>query len=62
MKPLLDGLRSVTLTPFCFLLSVLGPLIWATTCVFGVAVIISVFALPIYLIFQLVCEVCSQCR
>ncbi len=62
MRPLVDGLRWVTLTPCCFVLSVLGPLVWAMICLLGVAVIISAFALPIYLILQLVCAVCTQCR
>jgi len=58
MKPLLDGLRWVVLAPCCFVLAILGPLVWATICLCGVVMIVSAFALPIYLIFHLVCHLC----
>jgi hypothetical protein len=58
MKPLLDGLRWVVWTPCYFALCILGPLVWATICLCGVVVIISAFALPIYLMFHLVCDLC----
>jgi hypothetical protein len=60
MKAIADGLRWLIWAPFYCLFSLIGPLLWAAICACGVALVVSVVALPIYLLLHLVCCHCAH--
>jgi hypothetical protein len=60
MKTIADSLRWLIWTPIYFLFSLIGPLLWAAICAWGVALVVSVIALPIYLLLHLVCCHCAS--